>query len=62
MLEKADEWYEDCKEKSSCVIMRYIMSNLHVNVLHSHAVIWYLKCYKSSIIIIIIIIIIILPG
>ena len=24
------------------------MSNLHVNVLHSHAIIRYLKCYKSS--------------
>ena len=48
MLEKADEWYEDCKEKSSCVIMRYVISNLHVNVLYSHAIISYLNCYKSS--------------
>ena len=48
MLEKADEWYEDCKEKSSCVIMRYVMSNLHVNVLYSHAIISYLNCCKSS--------------
>ena len=47
MLEKVDEWYEDCKEKAYCVIMRYIISNLHLNVLLSHAIIWYLKCHKS---------------
>ena len=23
MLEKADKWYEDCKEKAYCVIIRY---------------------------------------
>ena len=26
MLEKADEWYEDCKEKAYCVIIRYKLS------------------------------------
>ena len=26
MLEKADKWYEDCKEKAYCVIIRYKFS------------------------------------